>query len=580
MLQTAEQRVNLAYMLLMIAFEAAILIYLFVNTWDTTRFFFGGIGGGAMLIGIVINAVFYKKNYPWIKYVNNIVMLFAIFMLCGLTSVLPLMFILLPFVNCFYLRPRFSALTGVISLFMMYIGIMSVLEPIYKSNGELNSDIWSFLSVGFDFSDPNVVTLFEGRGFLLIVAIALVIFSVYLSLNIKKGIVRQGELTEKTLSTQTELDLARDIQEGILSADYPDNDSYAIYAEMKTAAEVGGDFYDYFLIDESHLAIVIGDVSGHGMSAAMFMTLSKTLIKVYAQAHHAVDKVFELTNRYLQQSNPAKFFVTSWLGIVDLTTGNLFYANAGHNYPVLIRNGGAPEFLRTKSNFVLGRKRLVRYQENRIKLMPGDKLILYTDGVTEAQSPDGSFFGDDRLLDVIGSVKEADQKELVRSLRRAVFAFENGGEHLDDATLLTLFFRSYLTVDQPEQKTFFLNKESFDSVTQYIIEKCREAGCDEDTLGDMTLATSEILANIDSYAYEGGGEIEILTKCRDRRMTVVFRDSGPPFDPLHAKEPDVISALNKRKPGGLGIFIIKKLMSDVRYVYENGQNVLTIEKDF
>ena len=100
------------------------------------------------------------------------------------------------------------------------------------------------------------------------------------------------------------------------------------------------DFYDYFLIDETHLAIVIGDVSGHGMAAAMFMTLAKTLIKVYAQAHYFTDKVFEHTNRYLQQSNPEKFFVTSWLGFIDLTTGVLSFANAGHNYPVIIRKDG------------------------------------------------------------------------------------------------------------------------------------------------------------------------------------------------------------------------------------------------
>ncbi len=170
---------------------------------------------------------------------------------------------------------------------------------------------------------------------------------------------------------------------------------------MTPAAQVGGDFYDFFLIDETHLAIVVGDVSGHGMAAAMFMTLAKTLIKVYAQSHGATDKVLEQTNRYLLRSNPQRFFVTCWFGILDLTDGRLTYSNAGHNYPVLIRAGAEPDFLRAKPNFVLGRKKLIRYKENRIKLCPGDKLLLYTDGVTEAQAPDESFFGDERLLRVV-----------------------------------------------------------------------------------------------------------------------------------------------------------------------------------
>ena len=129
-------------------------------------------------------------------------------------------------------------------------------------------------------------------------------------------------------------------------------------------------------------------------------------------------------------------------------------------------------------------------------------------------------------------------------------------------------------------KTFFLNRDSFDSVTDYIAGECAAAGCDEDTIYWITIGASEILANIDSYAYENGGEIEILTQCRDRRMTVVFKDNGPPFDPLRTEAPDVTSSLSKRKRGGLGIFVVRNLMSDVHYAYENSQNVLTIEKDF
>ncbi|MBQ9515872.1 MAG: ATP-binding protein [Ruminococcus sp.] len=129
-------------------------------------------------------------------------------------------------------------------------------------------------------------------------------------------------------------------------------------------------------------------------------------------------------------------------------------------------------------------------------------------------------------------------------------------------------------------KTFFLNKQSFDSAMDYIASCCRDSGCDEDTVGQITIACSEILANIDSYAYENGGDVEIQTKCRDRVMTIVFRDNGQPFDPLKKQDPDVTLPLNERRRGGLGIYIVKKLMTDVSYEYADRQNVLTVTKEF
>ncbi len=580
LLRSAEQRINFIYLMLMIALEAAALIYILLNDWDDTRFYFGLRAGFILLPGIIINVVFRKKSYPWIKYVDNFLIMAAIFFLCGFNELGAVLFILLPIINSFYLRPRFTAVTGLLCLFMMYICFMSVAEPMFDDNGRIVYNFFSITRSAFNFADENIVSLLQNRSFLLIAAFALIIVSVYLSFNSRSFTIKQGELMNKNLSTEAELNVARNIQEGILSRDFPDNNSYGVYADMTTATEVGGDFYDYFLIDETHLAIVIGDVSGHGMAAAMFMTLAKTLIKVYAQSHNFTDKVFEQTNRYLQQSNPEKFFVTGWLGVIDLTTGVLSFSNAGHNYPVIIRKDGKTEFLVEKPNFVLGRKKLVRYMENRTKLNPGDKLVLYTDGVTEAQSPDEKFYGDDRLIEVIDTNKEQNQKDLVNSIRKSVKEFENGKEHQDDVTILALSFKDYLKVTPPDSKTFFLTKETFDSVTDYICERCAEAGCDGQTVSNISIATSEILANIESYAYENGGELEILTKCRDRRMTIMFKDKGKPFNPLLVQEPDITLPLSERSPGGLGIFIVKKLMSDTGYAYLDGHNVLTLEMDF
>lgn len=131
-----------------------------------------------------------------------------------------------------------------------------------------------------------------------------------------------------------------------------------------------------------------------------------------------------------------------------------------------------------------------------------------------------------------------------------------------------------------EKRVFMLDKNTFESVMDYIEERCRVSGCGEKAIGHITVASSEILANIDSYAYDNGGPVEISTLCSDRRMTITFRDSGKPFDPLNVKAPDIHAPLDEREPGGLGIFLVRKLMSRVRYDYIDGQNTLTIEKDF
>lgn len=564
----------------MASFTFATLIYILLNDWDDTRFYFGVSPAVMMTVCTVINIVFRKQCYRWIKYLNNAVILFSIYMLCGYTRSFVAMYLLIPLLNSFYYRPRLTAISAVISFFLMYVCILSVLETVYTSDNLLDNNIFRFIPIAFDFSNDTVVIILKSYSLLLIISPVLMIVSIYLSIGGRRYAIRQGTLIAETIANQSELETARNIQEGILSTDFPDQSSYAVCADMTPAAQVGGDFYDYFTVDDTHIAVTIGDVSGHGMAAALFMTLTKTLLKVYAQAGYPTEKVMTHVNRYLMQSNPEKMFVTGWIGILDLTTGILSYTNAGHNPPILIHANGETDYLPCDPNFVLGRRRRVNYIEEQIKLSVGDKLILYTDGVTEAQSPDEDFFGDERLLPLIRSAGDQAPAELVRTVRSAIDAFEGGRDHHDDATILTLFFKEYLKAEPMKSKTFFLNKESFDSVLSYIEGCCVESGCDEETVGQITVACSEILSNLDSYAYENGGDVEIQSKCRDNRMTLIFRDNGQPFDPLRNQDPDVTLPLSERRRGGLGIYIVKKLMSDVSYEYVDRQNVLTITKDF
>lgn len=564
----------------MIGFCIASLFYMLLNDWDDTRFYFSLSPTVVMAICVVLNIVFRRKCYPWIKYMNNAVMLFAVYMVSGNLDSVAALFILIPLLNSFYYRPWLTVISSIVSFFLLYITVLSIVESYYISNDLIDNNILRFIPAVFDFTKSEVLLLLKSRSLLLIIAAVLMLVSIYLSIGGRRHAIKQGKLIAQTISHQAELDTARSIQEGILSTDFPDNASYAVCANMTPAAQVGGDLYDCFTVDDSRIAVVIGDVSGHGMPAALFMTLTKTLFKVYAQSGNPTDKVMAHVNRYLYESNPEKLFVTGWIGILDLTTGVLSYTNAGHNPPILIRKDRTADYLTGEPNFVLGRRRRVRYAEEQIKLNAGDKLILYTDGVTEAQSPSEEFFGDDKLLGIVRAAQAQDQTQLIGTIRTAVDSFENSRDHYDDATVLTLFFKDYLKVEPMKSKTVFLNKQSFDSTMDYIASCCRDSGCDEETIDQITIACSEILANIDSYAYENGGDVEIQTKCRDRVMTIVFRDNGQPFDPLKKQDPDVTLPLNERRRGGLGIYIVKKLMTDVSYEYADRQNVLTVTKEF
>lgn len=564
----------------MISFTVAVLIYILLNDWDETRFYFGLSPIVAMTLCIVINIIFRKQCYPWIKYLNNVVILYSIYMLTGFSIIIDALFILIPLLNSFYYRPRLTVISSIVCFFLMYVTVLSIADSYFTEDNLIDNSILRFIPIVFNFSNEIVLMILKTHSLILIIGAVLMLVSIYLSIGGQRYMIKQGKLIAETISTQAELETARDIQEGILSTDFPDHPAYAVCADMTPAAQVGGDFYDYFAVDDTHIAVTIGDVSGHGMAAALFMTLTKTLLKVYAQAGYPTEKVMAHVNRYLLKSNPEKLFVTGWIGILDLTNGILSYTNAGHNPPILIHANGETEYMSSEPNFVLGRRRRVNFTEEQIKLGVGDKLILYTDGVTEAQSNDEAFFGDDRLLTLIRSASDQDQAELVHTIRSAVDSFEGGSEHYDDATILTLFFKEYLQAEPMKSKTFFLNKGSFDSVLSYIEERCYESGCDEETVGQITIACSEILSNLDSYAYENGGEIEIQSKCRDKCMTLLFKDNGEPFDPLRKQDPDVTLPLNERRSGGLGIYIVKKLMTDVSYEYVDHQNVLKVTKDF
>ena len=239
----------------------------------------------------------------------------------------------------------------------------------------------------------------------------------------------------------SELQMAAAIQSSMLPhifPSFPDRKEFDLYASMDPAKEVGGDFYDFFLIDDDHLCMVIADVSGKGVPGALFMMISKVILQNCAFLSDSAEEILAQANSAICANNQADMFVTVWIGILEISTGKLTAANAGHEFPVLKRAGGKYELYKDHHGFVIGGMPGMKYRQYELQLHPGDRLFVYTDGVPEATDADSQLFGTDRMLSALNEKDAADPKEVVQVVHEAVDRFVKDAEQFDDMTMLCL----------------------------------------------------------------------------------------------------------------------------------------------
>ena len=242
----------------------------------------------------------------------------------------------------------------------------------------------------------------------------------------------------------TELSLARRIQADMLPSEFPafpDRKEFDIYASMNPAREVGGDFYDFILIDEDHLYLTIADVSGKGVPAALFMMASQIILANMVMMGYSPAEVLEKANEAICSTNKEEMFVTVWLGILEISTGKLTAANAGHEYPALMHAGGRFELLKDKHGLVIGGMEGVKYKEYELVLEPGSRIFVYTDGVPEATDSEMKMFGTERMLAALNMDHEAGPEQLLANVRKSVDDFVKEAEQFDDLTMLCLEYR-------------------------------------------------------------------------------------------------------------------------------------------
>jgi len=243
---------------------------------------------------------------------------------------------------------------------------------------------------------------------------------------------------------ETELTLATRIQEDMIPNTYPafpNRQEFDIYGEMDPAKEVGGDFYDFFLIDDDHLCLEIADVSGKGIPAALFMMASKIILANKAMAVKSPAWILSETNNMICPNNKEEMFVTVWIGILEISTGKLTAANAGHEYPILKNGNGEFEIIKDKHGFVIGGMEGSKYTEYELKLEPGSKLFLYTDGLPEATSEEDTMFGMDRIVESLKKVSDGTPEEILKAVRKDVDVFVKEAEQFDDLTMLCLEYK-------------------------------------------------------------------------------------------------------------------------------------------
>ena len=248
-------------------------------------------------------------------------------------------------------------------------------------------------------------------------------------------------IAEAAARIDKELEYAKQIQLSALPTNFPTDEDYSIYAQMIAAKEVGGDFYDFYKLSDTTVAFLAADVSGKGIPAAMFMMTAKTIIKDLAESGMPVNEIFTKANEKLCENNESGMFVTAWMGILDLTTGNVQFANAGHNPPLLKRADGSFEYLKTRAGFVLAGMEGVRYRSGELTLGPGDRLFLYTDGVPEATNANNTLYGEDRLLAFMNQNADMEATGLLPALKANIDEFVGEAPQFDDITMLMFDYK-------------------------------------------------------------------------------------------------------------------------------------------
>jgi sigma-B regulation protein RsbU (phosphoserine phosphatase) len=400
-----------------------------------------------------------------------------------------------------------------------------------------------------------------------------------------------GRLTTTTAAKEkiaSELAIAHQIQLGIvpkLFPPFPQRQDLDLYACLEPAKEVGGDLYDFALLDVDHLYVAIGDVSGKGVPASLLMAVGKTLLKSSIQAVRDPARALVMVNNELSENNDTCMFITAFCGILNLRTGDLTYANAGHNPPLILRTAGSVDLLRSKPGPALAALPGSRYLNQAVRLADGDALLLYTDGVTEAMNPANAMFDETRLIDLSGRERAQRMRPLIEKIVAAVHTHAAGTEQSDDITMLAMRVAHYPDAKPVEhtrapdsQLSLRNRKDDLTQLVAWLESLGDQSRWPAPVVINLNLALEEWFVNVVSYAFADTAEHTILFRLwhEGDLLRLEIEDDGRPFDPTAQAIADTAAGLEQRKIGGLGIHFIRRTMAGMTYRRQGDRNILTL----
>lgn len=390
-------------------------------------------------------------------------------------------------------------------------------------------------------------------------------------------------MQEEKKKTEADLNLARDIQQNEIPNEFPafpNRTDFDLYASMTPAKEVGGDFYDYFLIDDNHLGIAIADVSGKGVPAALNMFKAKILLKSIGIQLNNPAEVLNVLNNAFIDNNKLDMFVTIWFGILEISTGKLIFSNAGHEDIIICDSKGFNTY-KTKHGLPIGTMEDYIYQNNEVVLKKGDKLFVYTDGVTDSINDRDKSYGVNNLLKVLNENRDKEVNEIVSSVKNDLEKYTEDCNQFDDVTMLCL----ELTNNKNNlSKQFKADIKEISNVYEFVSSSISNlVGVEK--VKKYYVVIDEVFSNIVKYGFKDNSEdnyieVKLDIDTKNKKIKITFIDNGIKFNPLENEDPNISLSSKQRKEGGLGIYIVKKMMDKASYEYKNNKNIFIIEKKY
>jgi sigma-B regulation protein RsbU (phosphoserine phosphatase) len=401
--------------------------------------------------------------------------------------------------------------------------------------------------------------------------------------RLAESIEHLKETTAAKERIESELKIAHEIQMSMVPKifpPFPERSEFDIFATLVPAKDVGGDLYDFFFIDDDHLCFAVGDVSGKGIPASLFMAVTKALFRAIAGNGGSPGEMLARLNTEICRDNEFCMFVTFFCAILNIRTGQLDYSNGGHNLPYHLHHDGVSP-LENPGGRALGIVEQSHYGSGRLVLAPGDALLLYTDGVTEAMDSRERLYSDQRLAEFLATHRGSSPRQVVGDLVSDVRHFAGAAPQSDDITTMALrYFGTIPRMSEALEIKFNNRLSELDRLGQTLSEFGQQHGLVAKVIRDLNIALEEIFTNIISYGYTDDREhvIRVRLDVQPGEVKAEVQDDGQPFNPLEAAEVDTTKPLEERTIGGLGIHLVRKLMDGLEYQRQADRNLLILTK--